>query len=162
MSDQLERPRIHFREHWRGGKQPVVTKWIYVGTSGVDGATAPDGGTAWEANLDRNPHPYAPGDDPGPPPFTTGTNAFALDNDGNPRDGLRYCYGPHGVQLDCGGGISGLSLGDVICTLIGVPLPDTGKQFKDLTDGTDEFVAQLLPSGDLVYIGPVGIDGGGP
>lgn len=162
MAEPLGRPRLHAREHLRGGRQPVVSRWIMVGTSGTDGAAAPDGGVAWEEKLARNPHPYAPGDDPGPPPFTTGTNGFALDADGNPGDGLRYCYGPHGVQIDCGGGITGLAPGDVICTLIGVPLPDTAKRILDADDATGAFIAQLLPSGDLVYISPVGIDGGGP
>lgn len=41
--------------------------WIYVGTAGVDGI---------DSLLAANPHPYATGDTPGPPPFVTGTDAL--------------------------------------------------------------------------------------
>lgn len=139
--------------HLGGGTDPVVAPWIYVGTDGVDGV---------DTELAANPDPYQTGGAIGPPPFVTGTNGFALDADGNPRGGLRYREAPHGVQFDCGGGITGLSPGDVIVTLVGVTLPLKGVQFRDLDDGTSEFIAQLLPSGDLVYIGPVTLDGGGP
>lgn len=155
----MTKPKHHARDHMRGGGDAMVTRWYNVGTDGVDGV---------DALLAKNPHPYATGDTPGPPPFVTGTNGFALDPDGNPGGGLRYCYGPHGIQLDCGGGITGLSPGDVITTLIGVPLPDTAKRFIDADDSLDTpgtFVAILLPSGDLVYLGPTDdgvIDGGSP
>lgn len=150
--------------HGVNGTDRIVEEWIYVGTSGVDGAAAPDGGTAWEARLAGNPPPYSPADSPGPPPFVTGTNGFALDPDGNPGDGLRYRAGPNGIEIDCGGGITGLSPGDVITTLIGVDhaLPDTAKRFIDSDDAGGAFTAILLPSGDLVYLGALGIDGGGP
>lgn len=42
----------------------VSIELIYVGTSGVDGI---------DALLAGNPHPYATGDSPGPPPFDNGT-----------------------------------------------------------------------------------------
>lgn len=143
----------HGRRHLAGSTDPVVGQRIYVGTDGTDGV---------DGQLAANPAPYATGDTPGPPPFVTGTNAFALDADGNPGDGLWYRETPHGVQVVCGGGVSGLSPGDVIATLIGVALPDAA-QTKVLADTTSNaFTAQLLPSGDLVYVGPLGIDGGGP
>lgn len=148
-----KKPKHHARDHMRGGGDAMVTRWYNVGTDGVDGV---------DALLATNPHPWATGDTPGPPPFVTGTNGFALDTDGNPGGGLRYCYGPHGVQIDCGGGITGLSPGDVITTLVGVPLPDTAKRFIDSDDAGGAFTAILLPSGDLVYLGALGIDGGGP
>lgn len=143
----------HGIRHSSTGSDPSVGKWINVGTDGVDGV---------DAELAKNPPPYATGQTPGPPPFTTGTNGFALDADGNPGGGLRYRWEVGGVKVDCGGGITGLSPGDVITTLIGVPLPEKAQRIIDADDATGAFIAQLLPSGDLVYLGPVGLDGGGP
>lgn len=149
----------HGIRHASTGSDPSVGKWINVGTDGVDGV---------DAELAANPPPYATGQTPGPPPFVTGTNGFALDADGNPGGGLRYRWEVGGVKIDCGGGITGLAPGDVITTLIGVPLPDKAQRILDADDNPDtpgSFVAQLLPSGDLVYIGAVGaggLDGGGP
>lgn len=137
------------------GPDPVVGKRIYVGTVDVDGVND---------QLAENPDPRQTGGTIGPPPFVTGTNAFALDADGNPGDGLWYRDTPHGVQVVCGGGLTGLSPGDLIATLTGVRLPDKA-QTKVLADtASNAFTAQLLPSGDLVYVGPLGsdIDGGGP
>lgn len=145
-------PAKHGRDH-REGHDPVCGPWFNVGTAGVDGV---------DAELLTNPAPYATGQSIGPPPFVTGTNGFALDVDGNPGGGLRYRDTPHGVQVDCGGGVTGLSPGDVIVTLIGVRLPKKAQRIIDADDATGAFIAQLLPSGDLVYIGPVTIDGGGP
>lgn len=53
----------------------VVGEWITVGTDGVDGV---------DALLAANPHPYATGDSPGPPPFLNswtnrlGTNDYPV------------------------------------------------------------------------------------
>lgn len=156
-----EKPRRHGEDHRAGGADPAAGPWISVGTPGTD-----DGDGIVDFSL--NPSPYGADEMPGPPPFTTGTNGFALDADGNPGGGLRYRWEIGGVRVDCGGGITGLSPGDVITTLIGVPLPDYAQRILDADDSTDtpgSFVAQLLPSGDLVYIGPAGssaIDGGSP
>lgn len=148
-----EKPRRHGGDHRAGGADPATGPWINVGTDGTDGV---------DALLALNPSPYATSESPGPPPFTTGTNAFALDADGNPGGGLRYRWEIGGVRVECGGGVSGLSPGDVIATLVGVPLPETA-QTKLLADtASNAFTAQLLPSGDLVYVGPLGLDGGGP
>lgn len=146
-------PAGHGSDHRFDGSDPVVGVWINVGTAGVDGV---------DDELAANPTPYATGDTPGPPPFVTGTNGFALDADGNPGGGLRYRWAAHGIQLDTGGGITGLADGDVICTLIGVPLPEKVQRILDADDATGAFQAQLLPSGDLVYISPLVIDGGSP
>lgn len=142
----------HGHRHASTGTDPAVGPWIYVGTDGVDGV---------DDELAANPPPYATGETPGPPSFTTGTNAFANDADGNPGGGLRYRWEPGGVKVNCGGGITGLSPGDVIATLVGVPLPDKGEPILDTDTASNAFTAQLLPSGDLVYIGALGIDGGG-
>lgn len=152
----------HGIRHASTGSDPSVGKWINVGTDGVDGV---------DAELAANPPPYATSDlvseggaGPGPPPFRTGTNGFALDADGNPGGGLRYRWEVGGVKIDCGGGITGLAPGDVITTLIGVPLPDKAQRIIDADDAAGAFIAQLLPSGNLVYIGALsgGLDGGGP
>lgn len=59
--------------------------WLTIGTSGVDGSAAPDGGAAYELVLTQNPYPYRPVDIgttvaapyDGPPPFAAGwTNGF--------------------------------------------------------------------------------------
>lgn len=148
-----EKPRRHGLDHFAEGPDPAVGGRYYVGTEGVDGV---------DDQLAQNPDPRQTGGTIGPPPFVTGTNAFALDADGNPGDGLWYRETPHGVQVVCGGGLTGLSPGDVIATLTGVRLPDSA-QTRVLADTSSKaFTAQLLPSGDLVYVGPLGIDGGGP
>lgn len=142
-------------------RSPVGPK-IYVGTSGVDGANAPDGGTAWEAKLASNPYGFRPGDTPGPPPFLNSwTNAFLLDINGNPGDGLWYRWVPHGTQVDYGGGITGGADGSVFATIYGVGLPDSSKPAIDgFLNGSGGFQWQLLipgsggaGSGDLYYIG---------
>lgn len=144
---------IHGHDHRFDGPDPVVGIWIYVGTAGVDGV---------DAELAANPIPYQTGGTPGPPPFASGTNGFALDHDGNPGGPLRYRWESGGVKISCSGGITGLSDGDVICTLIGVPLPDKTERILDVDDATGAFQAQLLPTGDLVYISALTIDGGSP
>lgn len=129
---------------------------IYVGTPGVD-----DG--AGIVDYTKNPWPYRPGDPIGPPPFVNGwTNAFLLDSLGNPGDGFNYRWVPHGIQMDCGGGITGGANNTIFTTLLGVPLPSSSKPYTDaLLDGTGVFTAQLLPSGDFLFISLLGIDGGG-
>lgn len=126
---------------------------IYVGTVGVDGV---------DAQLAANPFPYRPGDTPGPPPFLAGvTNAFLLDLNGNPGDGLWYRWALHGIQVDFGGGIVAPADGTVFATIHGVPFPDSSKPAIDgFLDGSGGFKWQLLVpgsdgpgSGDLVYVG---------
>lgn len=147
----------HGHDHREDGPDPVVGQWIYVGTDGIDGV---------DDKLAANPHPYATGDTPGPPPFANGwTNAFLEDADFNAGDGLRYRWAAHGVQIDCGGGITGGADNTVITTVIvgSVPLPVTPKPGVDaLLDGTGVFMYQLEANGDLVYLSAInsGIDGG--
>lgn len=47
--------------YWRIGGGLLT--WIYIGTLGVDGV---------DELLETNPHPYQPGDTPGPQPFQNG------------------------------------------------------------------------------------------
>lgn len=154
----------HGRDHRPDGHDPVHGPRIYIGTAGVDGV---------DAKLAANPHPYATGDTPGPSPFLNGvTNAFLLDINGNPGDGLWYRWVPHGIQVDFGGGITvPFSIPFAFATLVGVPFPDSSKPAVDgLLDGSGLFQWQLVVpgsagagSGDLVFLDSlVGVDGGGP
>lgn len=126
-------------------RSPVGPR-IYVGTVGVDGV---------DDQLAANPFGFRPGDTPGPVPFQNGwTNAFLLDFDGNPGDGLWFRWVGHGVQVVFGGGITGGTDGSVFATLDGVPLPDAVQPGIDgFPDGSGAFKWQLLRTGDLVYLG---------
>lgn len=152
-------PQIHGTDHRHDGPDPAVGIWIYVGTEGVDGV---------DAKLAANPYPYATGDTPGPPPFQNGwTNLFAEDDDFNPGDGLRYRWASHGIQIDCGGGITGGTDGTVITSIdvASTPLPDSPKPYMDsLVDGTGVFMARLKANGELVFLSAIAsvIDGGSP
>lgn len=140
-------------------RSPVGPR-IYIGTDGVDGVgtDAADGIN----RLKANPYPYRPGDTPGPPPFLNGvTNAFLLDLNGNPGDGLWYRWVGHGIQVDYGGGITPPDDNTIFATLFGVPFPTSSKPAIDgFLDGSGGFKWQLLAPGsggagtaDLVYLG---------
>lgn len=149
----------HGRLHKPDGHDPVHGPWIYVGTAGVDGV---------DAKLAANPHPYATGDTPGPPPFENGwTNLFGEDDDGNPGDGLRYRWEAGGPKFDCGGGLIGGADNTVITTIdVGsVPLPDSPKPGVDgLVNGDGVFMWRLKANGELMYLSAFDsvIDGGSP
>lgn len=162
--NQPSTPRTVNRVGGRTGKverRSVIGPRIYVGTVGVDGV---------DAKLAANPYPYRPGDTPGPPPFLNGvTNAFLLDDNFNPGDGLWYRWVPQGLQVDFGGGITTPVDHTVIATIYGVALPDSSKPAIDgLLNGGGGFQWQVIVPGgggvgtaDLLYLNSlVGIDGG--
>lgn len=131
--------------YYRNGKwfQHSPGPFVYGGTAGDDGV---------DAKLAANPHPYATGDTPGPPPFLNGiSNGFYVDALGNVGDGLRFRVIPHGIQLDCGGGLSGVADNTAIMQL---PWgPDTVKaDVAAFVDGSGGFFYTLDPDGILTYV----------
>lgn len=119
--------------------------FIYVGEP-----FSPDAGGGI-VDFDNNPHPYAPGDSPGSIPFITGTNAFLEDADGNPGDGFRFRMVPHGLQIDCSGGLTGVADGDEITQLPFGPAK-TKARVCALVDGSGAFMYTVRPSGIVTFI----------
>lgn len=117
--------------------------FVYGGTVGVDGV---------DAKLTANPHPYADGDTPGPTPFLNGvSNAFYVDALGHVGDGFRYRQVPHGIQLDCSGGFTGVSDGLEIMQLPWGP-PTTKADHAAFVDGSGGFYYTLDPDGIFTYV----------
>jgi hypothetical protein len=123
------------------GGGTTAIDWIYVGTTGIGIDTL----------LAANPHPFATGDTPGPPPFITGTTipqnplAFALV--GTPPD----------AALLLAGGFTGVALGQQIFQLPNAPtnyrpLSDQPIGFE-FSDFSKRAAAMVQASGYVVYHG---------
>lgn len=115
--------------------------FVYAGTDGVDGV---------DAKLAANPHPYATGDGTGPPPFLNGMSNAFLSADGYTGDGLRARPVPHGIQIDCGGGISGVA--DETAIVQWPWGPDTLKIRVAANVDGGAFVYRITPSGLMTYM----------
>jgi hypothetical protein len=121
-----------------GGGGTTTIAWIYVGTTGI----------GIDALLAANPHPYATGDTPGPPPFITGTTvaqnplAFALVGT------------PPNAALLLAGGFTGVALGQQIFQLpTGFrPLSDQPIGFE-WSDFSKRSSALVQATGYVVYHG---------
>lgn len=139
----------HGVRHLWFGTDPSVTEWVQVGTDGEDGV---------DDELAANPDPYQTGGTVGPPPFQNGmTN---LDPDSG---GLRYRLAPHGIQIDCGGGLDGVAENTIITTLLGVPPPEFARRGESVDVDGGIFTWELDTDLNLIYLAAAGdIDGGGP
>lgn len=140
--------------------------WITIGTSGVDGAAAPDGGTAYELALTQNPYPYRPADlgttiaapFDGPPPFTSPwTNGFSLLPNGDVAGPLQIRW-TYKLGLEIRGQPLGGTDNSVIVSLGALPagwIPPldhaVGPFIGSDVTATSAFTMWLAANGDLYY-----------
>lgn len=128
-------------------KLPYIRPWFTVGTVGTDGV---------DDAIANNVPPY--NESPYVPFIGDITNAFFLDDDGNPGGPLRYRQVTNGIEIEWTGGATGsdLIVGAEVCEFVGVQLPDfTWPWHMTSLDRTSISSWSISPSGIMRYGGAV-------